>query len=119
MTIQSEAERFLAALEKRCQLAGSSKVSAAQLHALGTSINLSVPDMDAFIEQLNDAGTPVLPIPCHEWHGLSYPPQHVQMTICKGMQAGPAGAPIAHTTLLELIGRPLQGCHIRAFPHTH
>ncbi len=64
LRMQSEAKRFLAALEKRCQLAGSSEVSVAQMHVLGTKINLSVPDMDAFIEQLNDAGTRVLFTPC-------------------------------------------------------
>ena len=55
--MQSEAKRFMAALEKRCQLASSSKVSAAQLYALGDDINLTVPDMEIFIDQLNDAGT--------------------------------------------------------------
>ena len=62
--MQSEAKRFMAALEKRCQLAGSSEVSAAQLCALGSGINLSVPDMEAFIDQLNEAGMSILPNPC-------------------------------------------------------
>lgn len=61
--MQSEAKRFLVALEKRCQLAVTSEVSVAQLHALGININLSVPDMDAFIDQLNDAGAPLLLVP--------------------------------------------------------
>ncbi|CAL5221646.1 g3873 [Coccomyxa viridis] len=60
---RSEAKRFLVALEKRCQLAVTSEVSVAQLHALGININLSVPDMDAFIDQLNDAGAPLLLVP--------------------------------------------------------
>jgi len=47
----------MAALEKRCQLASSSKVSVSQLYALGDIINLTVPDMETFIDQLNDAGT--------------------------------------------------------------
>lgn len=55
--MQSEAKRFMAALEKRCQLASSSMVSVAQLHALGDDINLAVPDIETFIDQLNDAGT--------------------------------------------------------------
>ena len=54
--LQSEAKRFLAALEKRCQLAGSSEVSVGQLYALGSDINLTMPDMEAFIGQLNEAG---------------------------------------------------------------
>ena len=55
--MQSEAKRFMAALEKRCQLASSSKVSVAQLYALCDDINLTVPDLETFIDQLNDAGT--------------------------------------------------------------
>ena len=58
--VQSEAKRFMTALEKRCQLVGSSEVSVAQLHAIGGDINLTVPSMEAFIEQLNEAGTTVL-----------------------------------------------------------
>ena len=57
--MQSEGKRFVTALEKRCQLMGSSEVSVAQLHALGSKINLTVPDIDAFIDQLNEAGTTV------------------------------------------------------------
>lgn len=116
LTTQSEAKRFLAALEKRCQLAGASEVSVAQLHALGTNINLSVNDMDTFIEQLNNAGMPVLSTSCHGSHESSCPPeQHVLITVGKGMHAGPAGASIAETSLETA----LQGCHVRAFKHPH
>lgn len=56
MGVQKEAKRFLGALCKRCQLAGSDLVSIAQLYALADDLDLAVPDMEAFIEQLNDAG---------------------------------------------------------------
>ena len=56
VAVQSEAKRFMAALEKRCQLAASCEVSVGQLYALGDDINLAVPDMEVFIEQLNEAG---------------------------------------------------------------
>lgn len=56
VAVQSEAKHFMAALEKRCQLAASCEVSVGQLYALGDDINLAVPDMEVFIEQLNEAG---------------------------------------------------------------
>ena len=56
VAVQSEAKRFMAALEKRCQLAASYEVSVGQLYALGDDINLAVPDTEVFIEQLNEAG---------------------------------------------------------------
>ena len=56
VAVQSEAKRFMAALEKRCQLAASCEVSVGQLYALGDDINLAVPDMEVFIKQLNEGG---------------------------------------------------------------
>lgn len=87
LAMQSEAKRFMAALEKRCQLASSSEVSAAQLCALGSSIDLTMPDMEAFIDQLNEAGTIVLLSPCRYLliltSGATRPASHGT-----GMQAG-------------------------------
>ncbi|KAK9824829.1 hypothetical protein WJX81_003431 [Elliptochloris bilobata] len=53
---QAEAKRFLAALAKRCQLSGSAQVNVAQLYSLADDLELAVPDMLAFIADLNDAG---------------------------------------------------------------
>ena len=55
---QSEAKRFITALEKHCQLANTNTLTVSQLYALASDINLAVPDMESFIEQLNDAGGP-------------------------------------------------------------
>ena len=56
--MQSEAKRFVTAMEKRCQLANTDRLSVSQLYALASDIHLAVPDMEGFIEQLNDAGGP-------------------------------------------------------------
>ena len=53
---QKEAKRFLGALAKRCQLAGGNTVTAPQLYALADDLELAVPDMEAFLGELNDAG---------------------------------------------------------------
>ncbi|KAK9914958.1 hypothetical protein WJX75_002939 [Coccomyxa subellipsoidea] len=53
---QKEARRFLGALAKRCQLAGSNLVTTAQLYALADDLDLAVPDTGAFIGELNEAG---------------------------------------------------------------
>ncbi len=58
--LQKEAQRFLAALAKRCALAGSATVTAAQLYACADDLELAVPSMDAFLAELNDAGVHAL-----------------------------------------------------------
>lgn len=62
---QKEARRFLGALAKRCQLAGSNLVTTAQLYALSDDLDLTVPDTGAFIGELNEAGAVTLSaMPC-------------------------------------------------------
>ena len=63
LLMQKEAKRFLGALAKRCQLAGRDTATAPQLYALADDLELAVPDMEAFLGELNDAGarTPSLP----------------------------------------------------------
>jgi DNA helicase MCM8 len=54
--MQKEARRFLGALHKRCQLAGSNIMTVAQLYAIANDLDLAVPDMETFMQELNDAG---------------------------------------------------------------
>ncbi|EIE22419.1 hypothetical protein COCSUDRAFT_56102 [Coccomyxa subellipsoidea C-169] len=54
--MRKEARRFLGALAKRCQLAGSNLVTTAQLYSLADDLDLAVPDTGAFIGELNEAG---------------------------------------------------------------
>ena len=56
LCLQKEAKRFLGALAKRCGLAGSAVVSVAQLYALADDLELGVPDFEAFLADLNEAG---------------------------------------------------------------
>ena len=53
---QKEAKRFLGALAKRCHLAGSNVITTAQLYSLADDLDLAVPDTEAFIGELNEAG---------------------------------------------------------------
>ncbi|CAL8468614.1 g8154 [Coccomyxa elongata] len=53
---QKEAKRFLGALAKRCQLAGSNLITTAQLYSLADDLDLAIPDTDTFIGELNEAG---------------------------------------------------------------
>lgn len=64
MCAQKEARRFLGALAKRCQLAGSNLITTAQLYSLADDLDLAVPDTGAFISDLNEAGARSLPPSC-------------------------------------------------------
>ena len=48
----------MTAMEERCQLANTDRLTVSQLYALASDIHLAVPDLESFIEQLNDAGGP-------------------------------------------------------------
>ena len=55
LSMQAEARRFLSALGRRAVQSGNS-FSVHQLFDLSDHLQLKVPDMRIFIEQLNDAG---------------------------------------------------------------
>lgn len=62
--LQGEARRYLAALESRAQVRGSAQFSMAELISLSDSLDLNVPDVYAFLDGLNEAGTRILPVCC-------------------------------------------------------
>lgn len=53
---QGEIKRFLAALGRRAQQSGDNTFSVHQLFDLSDHLQLKVPDMREFIDQLNEAG---------------------------------------------------------------
>ena len=56
LLIQGEAKRFLAALCRRAEQSGDNMFSVHQLFDLSDHLQLKVPDMREFIDQLNEAG---------------------------------------------------------------
>ena len=55
VSLQAEARRFLSALSRRAEQSGNA-FSVHQLFDLSDNLQLKVPDMRDFIEQLNEAG---------------------------------------------------------------
>ena len=56
--MQAEAKRFLSALSKKAELKGSEQFSIEELFDIADILELNVPDLTAFLEQLNEAGQP-------------------------------------------------------------
>ena len=53
---QAEAKRFLGALSKKAELKGSELFAIEELFDIADILELNVPDLTAFIDQLNEAG---------------------------------------------------------------
>lgn len=54
--MQAEAKRFLGALSKKAELKGSEQFAIEELFDVADILELNVPDLSAFIDQLNEAG---------------------------------------------------------------
>lgn len=57
--VQAEAARFLAALRRQGEARGNAVFQVSELYSIADSLDLAVPDMHAFIEELNYAGTTI------------------------------------------------------------
>lgn len=56
LCLQAEAQRFTAALQRRAAQQASSEFEVSELFDVADAIELAVPDLTAFIDQLNEAG---------------------------------------------------------------
>ena len=56
LPLQAEAARYLAALRRQAQARGNALFKVSELFTTADTLDLSVPDMHAFIEELNYAG---------------------------------------------------------------
>lgn len=54
--MQAEAARFLAALRRQADAKGTALFKVSDLFSTADSLELAVPDMQTFIEELNEAG---------------------------------------------------------------
>ena len=54
--LQAEAKRFLGALARKAELQGKEEFTVSELFDVADLIELGVPDLSDFIDQLNDAG---------------------------------------------------------------
>ena len=55
-SLQAEAKRFLGALSKKAEMKGSELFAIEELFDIADTLELNVPDLTAFIDQLNEAG---------------------------------------------------------------